>query len=147
MNSPNDRIFLHMFEEFTKANFHLWSTNRINHFRKWMKKIRHMIIQVDFINEMRKFLFKNRFIAIGVASDEDAQSLQALNKPWATNQQKSNSRSTVKSSREPKQRLKLKCEVCNKFFRSDYLKVSQSDISFKMYIHTNKINLVWYSII
>ncbi|CAF1614869.1 unnamed protein product, partial [Adineta ricciae] len=58
----------------------------------------------------------------GVVSDEDAQSLQALNKSWATNQQKSHARSSVKLSREPKRRLKLKCDVCNKFFRSDYLK-------------------------
>ena len=90
-----------------------------------MKKIQHVTIQVDFASQARKLLFENRLITIGVLSDEDAQSLQALNKPWAMNQQKSHARSSVKLTREPKRRLKLKCDVCNKFFRSDYLKVSQ----------------------
>jgi hypothetical protein len=33
-------------------------------------------------------------------------------------------RASTKSFREPSMRVKVKCNVCNKFFRMDYMKVS-----------------------
>ncbi|UJR33426.1 hypothetical protein I4U23_020872 [Adineta vaga] len=57
-----------------------------------------------------------------VVSDEETHPLQPSTKQWNTNYGRLRSRGNGKSNRDSKIRMKIKCNICNKFFRSDYLK-------------------------
>jgi hypothetical protein len=64
------------------------------------------------------------FYFVAAIFNDDAGPLQALTKHWDVGHGRLRSRATAKPSRDSTAQLKVKCPICNKFYRSDYMTVS-----------------------